>query len=340
MPNFLEIEKDCPIINHGQGIGEYPENYDINDEDFKELQKQIKQLFKNFNLLICQYKDSPSDKWEDWHDVISPEETEKILADKKNWIWYPNGPGYFIIEERKGNKVEELLGYGLYSYSVEVKPSTELDYLKESIIFNTFDKVYAQPTTRSELDYSTVHTYPTGLQEFAPIDLSEGLYDEDRLIQGDYTGISFPVIFKQDSGKKLQDMLNTSWPNLYLISDRMKVTLEENQLTGWKTFKVEVFDKKGEIIKGYHGFSVIGKCGPVDFNRSFIIEKRLILHGPLVKFYKGLYPELATWDGNDFFIPKNYFSITVTQRTAEVLQKNKLTNISLGNLAECEIKVD
>eukprot|EP01132_Coremiostelium_polycephalum_P000319 gene319-410_t len=134
------------------------------------------------------------------------------------------------------------------------------------------------------------------------------------LINGDYTGISFPIIFKQVYGKKLQDMLDTGWPGLFLISDRMKSVLEENQLTGWKTFSVQVFDKKGEGIPGYHGFSITGRCGEIDYSKSPIIEKRRVPDGPLVKFYK-----------------------VITQRAAEILKKNKLTNIDLENLSDLEM---
>ncbi|MEM0941183.1 MAG: DUF1629 domain-containing protein [Bacteroidota bacterium] len=189
----------------------------------------------------------------------------------------------------------------------------------------------------SKLVSSTVQVHPVGLKEFSPIDPDKSYpYDENRLIQGDYTGISFPVVFKQEYGNKLQDVLDTGWASLYLISDKMKAVLEDNSLTGWKTFAVKVLDKKGQEIKGYHGLSITGRCGQIDYNKSEIIEKRLAPNGPLVKYYKGLYIGLDKWDNHDFFIPEKTLWTTVSKRAVEVLKKNKLTNIRLKNLAEIE----
>lgn len=189
----------------------------------------------------------------------------------------------------------------------------------------------------SKLSSSTVQANPIGLKEFHPIDPNKRyLYDELRLIQGDYLNISFPVIFKQEYGKKLEDILDTGWASLFLISDKMKAVLEENALTGWKTFAVKVLDKKGQEIQGYHGLSITGRCGKIDYSKSEIIEKRLVPNAPLGKYYKGLHVGLDKWGGSDFFLPEKYFGIIITSKTAEVLKKNKLTNIRLENLGEIE----
>lgn len=186
----------------------------------------------------------------------------------------------------------------------------------------------------SKLSSSTVQVHAVGLDK---ISFSDDLAAEWHLIFGDYSGFSFPVIFKQEYGSKLHDVLDTGLPSLYLISDKMKAILEDNKLTGWKTFAVKVLDKKEQEITGYHGFSITGRCGKIDYSKSEIIEKRLVPNGPLVKYYKGLYVGLDKWDGKDFFVPEKYFGIMTTQRAAETLKKNKLTNIRLENLLEIEI---
>ena len=164
-----------------------------------------------------------------------------------------------------------------------------------------------------------------------------GKDDHWKLIRGDYEKIDFPVVFKQEHGKKLTDTLGTGWPSLYLISDRMKKILEENQLTGWKTFPVKVYDKKGNEIFGYHGFSILGSCGPIDYSKSEIIEKSVRPNRPPSKYYKGLYVGLDQWDGTDFFMPPKTYEIIVTKKAADVLKKNKITKIQLENLADEEI---
>jgi hypothetical protein len=190
---------------------------------------------------------------------------------------------------------------------------------------------------RSKYVSSTIQAHAVGLNKDK--DENSEYYDQHMLILGNYSGISFPVVFKQEYGKKAQDMLDTGWVGLYLISDNMKTVLEENNLTGWQTFAVKVFTKKGEEIPGYHGLSFTGRCGEVDDSKSEIIEKRLVPNASLSKFYKGLHVGLDKWDGSDFFLPEKYFGTIITSRAAEILKKSKLTNIQLENLAELEIPI-
>ncbi len=189
----------------------------------------------------------------------------------------------------------------------------------------------------SKLLSSTVQVGSVGLKDFSPIDPDETyLYDENRLIVGDYSEISFPVIFKQEYGKKLRDILDTGWPSLYLISKRMYSVMCDNNLTGWKTFDIKVFDKNEKEISGYSGLSITGRCGAVSYDNCEVVEKRFVPRGPISKYYKGLYVGLDTWDGTDFFIPKNSRWIIVSKRAAEILEKGKFSNIELRNLIEIE----
>jgi hypothetical protein len=188
-------------------------------------------------------------------------------------------------------------------------------------------------TFSSKLSSTTVQVHALGLSSKED---ESGLFDQHRLIQGVYDGISFPVIFKQEYGKKLEDVLDTGWVNLYLISDRMKTVLEENALTGWKIFVVQVMDRKGREIQGYHGLSITGRCGKIDYGKSEIIKKRLVPDTPLSKYYRGLHVGLDEWDDSDFFLPEKYFGTIITSRAVEVLKKNKITNIRFDNLTEIE----
>lgn len=178
----------------------------------------------------------------------------------------------------------------------------------------------------SKLSSSTVQAHPIDLK-----------VDHSKLIKGDYTGIDFPVIFKQKYGNKLHDILDTGIVGLFLISDRMKTILEENKLTGWKTFLIKIYDKNGSEIVGYHGLSITGRCGPTSFEKSEIIEKKLVPTGPACKYYKGI--SIDKWDGMDFFSPDKKYRTFVTKKAADILTKSKLTNLRLENLADHEIDV-
>jgi hypothetical protein len=164
------------------------------------------------------------------------------------------------------------------------------------------------------------------------------LDDHWKLIKGDYKGIYFPIIFKQRYGKNFNDILGTGWPGLYLISERFKNVLEENNLKGWTTFHIKLYNKKGDEIMGYHGFSVLGKCGPTSYSNCEIIEKRLVPNGPLCKYYKGVC--IDGWDGSDFFTPERSYETFITQKAADKLRKHKISNMSLENLADVEMAVE
>ena len=156
----------------------------------------------------------------------------------------------------------------------------------------------------SKLQGSTFHAPPVDLDT---IPSSNKLTPDLRLMTGDYDQIQFPILYKQTEGKILRDFLDTGYPGLYLISDRLKNILQETKLTGWKTYPIILLDKKGQRVDGYHGFSILGRCGPIDYSKCEIVEKRVVPElesAPIEKFYIGLYVGLDKWDGSDFFLPE------------------------------------
>ncbi len=167
--------------------------------------------------------------------------------------------------------------------------------------------------------------------------LTDPNIDRLKLIKGDYQGIDFPITFKQEDGNKLRDILDTGYPSLYLISERMKQLLEEHQLTGWKVFPILLYDKKGKEIAGYHGFSITGQSGPISYKKSEIIERRHVPDGPFYTYYKGV--TIDNWDGSDFFTPKRTYETCVTRKAADILKANKISNLRLKNFTESEINV-
>lgn len=87
---------------------------------------------------------------------------------------------------------------------------------------------------------------------------------------------------------------------------------------------------------GYNGLSITGRCGPINWDKCGIIEKRLVPAGPLGKYHKGLYVGLDQWNGSDFFIPNSRSGVIVSLRAANILKEKKLTNIELRNLSDIE----
>lgn len=149
----------------------------------------------------------------------------------------------------------------------------------------------------------------------------------DSLAYGDYDNMP-TLIWMQDGnyGSKLRDVL-CGTTSLYLISDRFKDLLAAHGLTGWKTYSIELYDKKGRQIEGYNGFSIIGKAGDMHKFDAPPIE---LGYSPKSA---GYYFEFDKWDGSDVFRISPHF-IVITKRFAEVLLNHKVSGISIARLTD------
>lgn len=149
----------------------------------------------------------------------------------------------------------------------------------------------------------------------------------DSLAYGEYDDIH-PLIWKQDRnyGNKLRDVLYCS-TSLYLISDRFKSILNESGLTGWKSYPILLYDKKGSRIDGYSGFSITGRAGNMHKFDTPPIE---LGYSPKSD---GYYFEFDELDGSDIFrvFPHH---IIITKRFAEVLLNHKVSGIEIDRLTD------
>jgi len=178
----------------------------------------------------------------------------------------------------------------------------------------------------SEVSSSTIQAY-----------IQDETIDHIKLIRGEYEGIEFPILFKHEYGRKYKDVIDTGRINFFLISDKFKNVLKENKLTGWQVYPIKLVDKKDNEIFGYHGLSINGRCSPITFEKSKIIEQQLVPKGPITKYYKGLWIE--GWDGNDFFCPQDDYEIFISERAANILTNSGVSNLSLKDLADYEVNV-
>ena len=134
-------------------------------------------------------------------------------------------------------------------------------------------------------------------------DYSDRRHVEEHLMYGEYPDwITFPVVCHQSQGRYLRDIIARGWPHdPFIISDRIVKIFEENHVTGWKTYPVEIYDKKGNLISGYQGFSVTGRGGSMKENKW----------------------RRSDWDGSDIFIIGN-IGHYVTERVKILLEENKI----------------
>jgi hypothetical protein len=197
--------------------------------------------------------------------------------------------------------------------------------MSEQYFFNFKSKISSHKYHAYLLGYDRVYT---------------GLIPEDRLLLANYEEFTFPLTFKHNKKHKELDILDTGTGSLYLISDKLKSILECNNITGWGTFPIKLLDNKENEIYGYHGFSVSGRCGEINYNNSEIIYKPYFEGGPICKYYKGWQFDLNKWDGSDLFIPKHVLTIIATNKIENIIKTNKITNFRLIKLMDDEVSED
>jgi len=145
-----------------------------------------------------------------------------------------------------------------------------------------------------------------------------------------------PQTFVQAGGTVKYDLIGTGFAGLYLISERIESILKSNGITGWETFRVNVFDNENKRINGYFGFSIKGRCGILDDSKSVTVQKENKF-GVAYKVKRGLYFDPTAWDKTDIFSPDGKMFIFVTERVVRVLEK--LKNINFHDISQIEMMV-
>lgn len=148
-----------------------------------------------------------------------------------------------------------------------------------------------------------------------------------QLIKGDFSGIEFPVIYEQtrdEYGKKqMRDILDTRYLTLYIISDRMKHLLEDNKITGWCSYPILLYDKKGNEISGYNGFSYTGRAKEVADLSEYTHILRFDNGNSRITYGPSFSDE--TWDGSDIFMIEGVWAVIVTAKVMKILKDNNIT---------------
>jgi len=137
-------------------------------------------------------------------------------------------------------------------------------------------------------------------------------------------------------GNETADFLWSGLIPIVCISRRVFDLLNQNKVTGWKTYPVKVFNWKQEVLSSYFGFAIKSWAGAEDINRSQIITKLPPTpEGKPYRVYKGIYFDEKLWDGSDIF-RINGAIIAVTNKVQQIFKRDKVTNIRFEPLSEVE----
>ena len=157
--------------------------------------------------------------------------------------------------------------------------------------------------------------------------LAHGQFDPRMIMQ-----------FDANRGGQATDILWSTSLYPFFIANRLIMLLRENTITGWTTYPVELFDRKGERLDDYYGLAVTGPECDFDPNRSKIVAKPPpVPQGRGYQVHRGLYFDESQWDGSDMFWVRNV-DIVVTERVFRLLKQHKIVNVRLTPLDEVEVR--
>jgi len=148
------------------------------------------------------------------------------------------------------------------------------------------------------------------------------------------------IYFKRHMGKNVYDLIPTGFAYLYLVSEKVHDLLRSNKVSGWNTFPVKVFDSQKNEISGYYGFSVTGRCGPIDSSKSKKVNKPAPTpYGKPYDALEGLYFLPGSWDGSEIFSPSNTAHTFVTEKVKELFEQERITNAEFEKITESENRI-
>lgn len=134
-----------------------------------------------------------------------------------------------------------------------------------------------------------------------------------------------PIVLEVESGDRPGDFV---WNGLMLIvaSERVLEVFRGNDFSGFSTYPVAL-KARGRRLPGYHGFSVLGRAGAIDYARSgveWFVEpdgSRRTIHT-----LRRLHFDASNWNGNDIYCVDDILPMIVTGRVAKALCAAKITN--------------
>ena len=147
-----------------------------------------------------------------------------------------------------------------------------------------------------------------------------------------------PIQFDVAQGLQAKDFLWTQLVTPVCVSERVIDILRTNEVTGWSTYPVEVFDREGKPLASYYGLAVSGAVCEADYSRSAVVTKPPPApRGKSYDVYKGLYFDEDQWDGSDMFWVGGVR--VVVDKVKTILEQNEVENVCFTPLSEREIRV-
>jgi len=141
-----------------------------------------------------------------------------------------------------------------------------------------------------------------------------------------YNNKPFEPVIKTEGGARKGDFMFVSLN--FCISEAVIRCFQENRLTGWGVFPVNMRDRQNNVVNDYYGLYIRGRVG-LDETQS-----RIIMHSSCPEYVKeseyrvGVKVDTSVWDGSDICTTKG-INLLVTEKAANAMIQAGLTNAKL-----------
>lgn len=119
-----------------------------------------------------------------------------------------------------------------------------------------------------------------------------------------------------------------------LVAESVVQLLRSHNFTGWSLYDVTVHGKQGELIPGYHGLAITGRCGEIQWDKG--IPEPKVYPARVSTVWRGLFFDPASWDGSDLFVPTNGNYVCVVEAEKKAFKKAKVHNVVFEALDQFE----
>ena len=146
------------------------------------------------------------------------------------------------------------------------------------------------------------------------------------------------IIIRPMKGRKYGDIVSTSSLDIICVSHQFISVLQENNITGWKTYdQIEVYDRKKQLVTNYKGLSITGRIGKIQLDKAKIRILPLFKEGLPERYTTyGLYPDESEWDGSDMCIISDSRMIVVNEKVYNAITEANLSHIEFIKIEEWE----
>lgn len=146
-----------------------------------------------------------------------------------------------------------------------------------------------------------------------------------------------PMQFSRNMGHKMYDAIHGSDMGVQLFHNRFFDALRNEGVTGFDSLPA-LISLENKSIDDYSCLIVKGRADNIDYYKGEVIDKGPIVPGGTsIVIKKGIY--FDSWDGSDIFLLEGKLYILITQKVKDIVDKLKLTNVTLIDTVDREIDI-